>query len=117
MILFCAELPPSKFLFSVESAATVKVALPESEENVRDLHAELRLLVLYKLNVVFASLEASNVSDLRVGDKSRANILTLTVPAIMTSVVLATAGTPPVQLAALLQSAKAPVQVKVAAVA
>ena len=93
-----------KVLSPVESAATVKVALPELEANVRKELPEPLLPVLCIVKEVFASFVPSKVSDLTVGLKVPKNIPTLVVPPIMTSVVLATAGVVPVfQLPAIVQ--------------
>jgi hypothetical protein len=53
-------------LFPVEPDSTVKVALPESELNIRGRPPWLAFPVFCIKYVVPASLLASNVSDLRV---------------------------------------------------
>ncbi len=69
MIEAAAPVPPvvlSMVLFPVEPDSTVKVALPEFEENVR-LRGPLLILAFWTImNLVSASLLASNVSDLTV---------------------------------------------------
>jgi hypothetical protein len=102
-------------LFPVEPSSTVKVALPESAENVRFLAAVVVAFAFCKFNVVFASLVALNVIDLiNKGELAPATILeTLVVPAQMRSVVLLCVGaTPPLQFVAVVhQLLVVPVQV------